>query len=93
MMGFYRILQTNLFKKQLHLKNLRKQLKLQVKARMDERQKRIDEALAVNVQIDDIKRYENAITYLDGIEEDVLVDESDESENLRKQIIYQDLYQ
>ena len=65
-------------------------IELQVKARMDERQKRIDEALAVNVQIDDIKRYENAITYLDGIEEDVLVDESDESENLRKQIIYQD---
>ena len=65
-------------------------IELQVKARMDERQKRIDEALAVNVQIDDIKRYENAITYLDGIEEDVLIDESDESENLRKQIIYQD---
>ena len=65
-------------------------IELQVKARMDERQKRIDEALAVNVQIDDIKRYENALTYLDGIEEDVLVDESDESENLRKQIIYQD---
>ena len=65
-------------------------IELQVKARMDERQKRIDEALAVNVQIDDIKRYENAITYLDGIEEDALIDESDESENLRKQIIYQD---
>ena len=65
-------------------------IELQVKARMDERQKRVDEALAVNVQIDDIKRYENALTYLDGIEEDVLVDESDESENLRKQIIYQD---
>lgn len=65
-------------------------IELQVKARMDERQKRIDEALSVNVQIDDIRRYENAITYLDGIEEDVLIDESDESENLRKQIIYQD---
>ena len=65
-------------------------IELQVKARMDERQKRIDEALAVNVQIDDIKRYENAITYLDEIEEDALIDESDESENLRKQIIYQD---
>ena len=65
-------------------------IELQVKSRMDERQKRIDEALAVNVQIDDIKRYENAITYLDGIEEDALIDESDESENLRKQIIYQD---
>ena len=65
-------------------------IELQVKARMDDRQKRIDEALAVNVQIDDIKRFENALTYLDGIEEDVLIDESDESENLRKQIIYQD---
>ena len=65
-------------------------IELQVKARMDDRQKRIDEALAVNVQIDDIKRFENALTYLDGIDEDVLVEESDESENLRKQIIYQD---
>ena len=63
---------------------------IQVTARFNERQKRIDEALAANVQIDDIKRYENAITYLDEIDEDVLVDESDESENLRKQIIYQD---
>jgi len=65
-------------------------IELQVKARMDDRQKRIDEALSVSVPVDDIKRYENAMTYLDGIEEDVLIDESDESENLRKQVIYQD---
>lgn len=65
-------------------------IEIQVKARQDEKQRRVTEALESNVPVDDIKRYENAITYLDGIEEDALIDESDESENLRKQIIYQD---
>jgi len=62
----------------------------QVEARLDATQKRINDALSSGVQIDDVKRFENAINYLSSIDEDVLSEENDESENLRKQIIYQD---
>lgn len=65
-------------------------IEIQVKARMDDRQKRIDDALSVGVQVDDVKRYENAISYLESIEESAIEDESDEAATLRGQIIYQD---
>ena len=65
-------------------------IELQVSARFNERQKRIDEALSVNLEISNIKKYEDAISYLDTIEEETLIDESEDSETLRKQIIYQD---
>jgi len=62
----------------------------QVTARLESKQKRIDDALNNNVPVDEIKRFENALNYLDQIGEETLSGESDESENLRKQIIYQD---
>jgi hypothetical protein len=65
-------------------------IEMQVEARLDERQKRIDEALKVDVQVDDIRRYENAISYLDSIDEDSISGEDDQSETLRRQLIYQD---
>lgn len=62
----------------------------QVKAKFDERQKRIDEALNYGVQPSAIKQYENAISYLDNIKEEDLIAEDEKGEELRKQIIYQD---
>lgn len=62
----------------------------QVEARLEIAQKRIKEALDNNVPVDEIKRYENAINYLSGIDEDMISEESDEAENLRKNLIYQD---
>ena len=38
----------------------------------------------------DIKKYENAIAYIDSITDDKISNEGQEGENLRKQLIYQD---
>lgn len=62
----------------------------QIKAGLDERQKRIDEALNAGVEPIEIKKYENTINFLDSIEEENISDEGDKGEKLRKDLIYQD---
>lgn len=62
----------------------------QVEARLDEAQKRVKEALDSGVPQDEVKMYENAISFLDTITEEKLIEETDESEDLRKRLIYQD---
>lgn len=62
----------------------------QIKAGLDERHKRIDEALSAGVEPTEIKKYENTINYLDSIKEENISDEGDEGEKLRKNLIYQD---
>ena len=61
-----------------------------INSMLDERQKRINEALNVGVEPSDIKKYENTLSYFDSISEDDLSEESEKGENLRKQLIYQD---
>lgn len=67
-----------------------KAMETQVNNKLDEKQKRIDEALGVGIEPDEIKKYENTLAYLDGITEDLIEDESDQGEVLRKNLIYQD---
>ena len=62
----------------------------QIKAGLNERQKRIDEALNAGVEPTEIKKYENTINFLDSIKEENISDESDKGEKLRKDLIYQD---
>ena len=62
----------------------------QIRAGLEERQKRIDEALSVGIEPTEIKKYENTINFLDSINEDRISDESDNGEKLRKDLIYQD---
>ena len=62
----------------------------QIKAGLDERQKRVDEALSVGVEPDTIRQYEGALNYLDSLTDDTITAETDEGEKLRKQLIYQD---
>lgn len=62
----------------------------QIKANLDERQKRIDDALNAGVETDTIRKYESTINYLDSITEESLSSETPEGEKLRKQLIYQD---
>lgn len=64
--------------------------KKQIKAQLDEEQRRISEALEVGVEPDEIQRYESSLRFLEGITEDQLSDESDKGIDLRKRIIYQD---
>ena len=65
-------------------------IEAQINARLDEKQKRIDEALGVGVEPSAIQQYERTIDYLDSITDDAISDESEKGETLRKQLIYQD---
>jgi hypothetical protein len=57
---------------------------------LEEKQKRIDKALGVGVEPDTITQYENIVGQLENITEDALSQETDSSENLRRNLIYQD---
>lgn len=65
-------------------------IEAQINARLDEKQKRIDEALGVGVEPSAIQQYERTIDYLESITDDDVSDESEKGETLRKQLIYQD---
>ena len=62
----------------------------QIKAGLNERQKRIDEALNAGVEPTEIRKYENTINFLDSIKVENISDEGDKGEKLRKDLIYQD---
>lgn len=62
----------------------------QIKAGLDERQKRIDEALNAGIEPTEIRKYENTMSFLDSIKEENISDEGDKGEKLRKDLIYQD---
>lgn len=62
----------------------------QIKAGIDERNRRIDDALNAGVEPTEVKKYENTINYLNSISDDAITDESDKGELLRKQLIFQD---
>ena len=51
---------------------------------------RIDEALQVGIEPDEVRKYEGTINYLNTITEDAISDESANGEKLRKQLIFQD---
>lgn len=63
----------------------------QVKSRLDEKQRRISEALDANLEPDEIRQYETVLSNLDKITEEAIKDESEKGEKLRRQLIYQDL--
>lgn len=62
----------------------------EVKARYDEGQRRILQALENGVEPDSIKAYENTLNRLASIKESDLISENSESEQLRYQLITQD---
>ena len=62
----------------------------QINNGLDEKQKRVSEALEVGIEPSEIKKYENTINFLDSIKEENITDESDKGEKLRKDLIFQD---
>ena len=63
----------------------------QVEARLDETQKRINAALNADLEPDEIRQYETVLNNLNRITDEAIKDESEKGENLRKQLIFQDL--
>ena len=62
-----------------------------ISSKMDERQRRIDQALGNGIAPDTVKMYEQTLSYLGSITDEVLNDESEQGESVRKQLIYNDL--
>lgn len=62
-----------------------------IQDRLDERTKRIENALNAGADIGEIKQYENILTTLNNIDEDALKQEGAKGDDLRRRIIAQDL--
>lgn len=62
----------------------------QIKDQLDERQKRVDEALSLGIEPSEVQRYEQYLSILNEITEERITSEEEEGENLRKNLIYQD---
>ena len=62
----------------------------QIQAELDETQKRILDALNNGVEPTTIRQYENTIGYLNKITDEMINDESEKGETLRKQLLQQD---
>lgn len=63
----------------------------QVQSRLDETNKRINELLNAGVEPAQIRQYENTINYLTNLKSEDLKADNEQGENIRKQLIYQDL--
>lgn len=62
-----------------------------VNNRLDITQKRISDALEAKVEPTVIKQYEDILSYLNTLNNDAISANTDEAENLRKNLIYRDL--
>ncbi len=62
----------------------------QIQALLDEKQKRINEALDYGVEPAEIQKYQKAIDWLDSIEENSIRDEGEDGEKLRRSLIFND---
>lgn len=67
-----------------------KAIEAQIQAKMDARNKRIDDALNYEIEVSEIKKFENALNYLESITEEAITDEGENGERLRQTLIYQD---
>lgn len=88
--GVFPDLDEELINKANSPEEFRELIENQIKAELDERQKRVNEALGVGVEPTAIRQYENTLSYLDSIKDDVLEEETEQAEHLRKQLIFQD---
>lgn len=62
----------------------------EINARLDEKTKRVEEALSVGIQPDEIKKNEQVVTYLNNLTEDIISKESEGATQLRTNLIVQD---
>lgn len=65
-------------------------IEAEVNARLDEKQKRISNALENGVEPNQIRQYEGTLDFLNKVTDAQLTDESENGEQLRQRIIYQD---
>lgn len=62
-----------------------------INSRIDEKNQRINKAISAGVEDQEIRQYETTINFLNGLTEEQLKAETEQGEQLRKNLIYQDL--
>ena len=88
--GIFPDLQEDEVKNIKNAQDLRDAIDKQINAGLTEQQQRIIKALNDGVETSVIKRYENVISQLNNIDDDLLEEEGEQAENLRKNLLYQD---
>lgn len=62
----------------------------EINARLDEKQQRVSKALENGVEPTDIRKYENTLKYISSLTDANIAAETEEGEQLRRNLIYQD---
>lgn len=88
--GIFPNLDEESFKKVNDAESLSELIDAEVKARFDEGQRRVLQALENGVEPNSIRQYEGTLNYLNSVTDTMIADESDKGEELRQRIIYQD---
>jgi len=65
-------------------------IEAEIKARLDDRQLRVSQALSNGVEPSDIRKYENTLNFIASITEASIAEEGEKGETLRRNLIYQD---
>ena len=65
----------------------------QIQSKLDEKQRRIDEALNAGIEPTQVQRFESNMKVLNSITDEAISEEDEKGENLRKNIIYEDYIQ
>ena len=91
--GVFQDLNDEAISKVSDAESFRDLIEQKIQAQLDDRQKRIDDALNAGIEPTQVQKYENSMKILNGISEDDIEDESEKGENLRKNIIYEDYIQ
>lgn len=65
----------------------------QIQSKLDEKQRRIDEALNAGIEPTQVQRFESNMKVFNSITDEAISEEGEKGENLRKNIIYEDYIQ
>lgn len=65
----------------------------QIQSKLDEKQRRIDEALNAGIEPTQVQKFESNLKVLNSITDEAISEEGEKGENLRKNIIYEDYIQ
>ena len=91
--GVFQDLNDEALSKVTDAESFRELIEQKIQSQLDDRQKRIDDALNAGIEPTQVQKYENGMKILNGITEEAINEEGEKGENLRKNIIYEDYIQ
>jgi hypothetical protein len=91
--GVFQDLNDEAISKITDAESFRELIEQKIQSQLDDRQKRIDEALNAGIEPTQVQKYENGMKILNGITDEAITEEGEKGETLRKNIIYEDYIQ